>query len=185
MHLSQIHINLICILCSKFNNRIKMSSKKLIKKEECITSEGFFLPRKGEKKHITIAHCMYEVLKESGNLNKWSANEGFVKDFNKMVELAVKINWNGGITEAGKYTIESMRNLDIFYYDVGDKRECARMIKTLTVNIYDDIREYCEAKIMEKYLLQQIRRIDKERQHYSNRLTDIRVQIPELHWANT
>jgi hypothetical protein len=161
-----------------------MSSKKLINKEECMSPEGFFLPRKGEKKHITIAHCMYEVLKESGHLNKWSADEEFVKDFNKMVELAVKINWNGGITEAGKYEFSIIYDWNILNITDIDKRECARMIKTLVVNIYDDIREYCEAKIMEKYLLQQIRRIDKERQHYSNRLNDTRMLIPELYWAN-
>lgn len=162
-----------------------MPTKKQIKvnKEECMTPEGFFLPKKGKVVYVRLAHYIYNALKESGYLTKWST-ESFIKDFNKMVEAALAINWND-VYASDRYSFGHVCRWDINNLKDADERECVRQAKTLVVNIYDDIRAYCEAKVEEKYTLTNLRRIEKERQHYAERLVRARTSIPEDFWEQS
>ncbi len=160
-----------------------MAPKKPVKvnREECITPEGFFLPKKGKIVYVRIAHYVYDALKESGHLAKWST-ESFIKDFNKMVETALNINWND-VYAADKYSFGHVRNWTGMSDRIDEaEKECISQVKTIVVNVYDDIHAYCEAKVQEKYTLQNLRRIEKERQHYVERLNRARAAIPEEHW---
>ncbi len=160
-----------------------MAPKKpvTVNREECMTPEGFFLPKKGKIVYVRIAHYVYDALKESGYLAKWST-ESFIKDFNKMVETALSINWND-VYAADKYSFGHICNWTITSNRLTEaEKECIRQVKTIVVNVYDDIRAYCDVKTEEKYTLQNLRRIEKERQHYVDRLNRARAAIPEEHW---